>query len=95
MLGDDAAIHNKDGIDRKEHFGFTKPHIERVIIDDGVIEYTGNTNTDDGNPSNNGAGRAFTIGASGATLTSSTPAGQKWVIGLDNRSSFASELTMV
>ena len=56
-----------------------------VVINGGTIEYTGNSNTDNGSPANNAAGRAFTIGASGATLTSSAPAGQKWVIGLDTR----------
>ena len=60
----------------------------RLIINGGTIEYTGNSNTDNGNTANNAAGRAFTIGASGATLTSSAPAGQKWVIGLDTRANY-------
>ncbi len=50
-----------------------------IVMNNGTIRYTGNSNA------TTGGGAGFTIGAGGATLESAAPVGQTWNINFDNR----------
>ena len=54
----------------------------RLVVNGGTIEYTGNSNFNPGDPGS--AGRNFSVGTGGATLKASSPSGQTWTISSGN-----------
>lgn len=55
---------------------------DRLVVNGGIIEYTGSSNLNPGDPGS--ASRNLTIGPGGATLKASTSTGQSWAISSGN-----------